>query len=179
MSTDRENYALGDTVRVTARLFDAVYRPLVAPSVKVRVGAEGEADGSDIELMAVPGRDGVYAGSFTARRLGACAIRVTTEQIGGAPVERPSCLFLAELPNVEFVEPQLNPGLLQALTGSSGGSCLTLDQARDLPGRIPDRNETIVTRGKPIELWDTGRILVLLVILLGIEWFLRKRYHLV
>lgn len=179
MSTDRESYSLGDTVRVTARLFDAVYRPLVAPSIKARVGAEGGAESAELELMAVPGRDGVYAGSFTARHLGACAIRVTTEQIGGAPVERPACSFLAELPNIEFVEPQLNPGLLQALAASSGGSCLTLDQVKDLPGRIPDRNETIVTRGKPIELWDTGRILVLLVILLGVEWFLRKRHHLV
>jgi len=44
---------------------------------------------------------------------------------------------------------------------------------------IPDRSETIVQRGRPIELWDTNRLLILLLVLLTIEWALRKRYKLV
>jgi hypothetical protein len=84
-----------------------------------------------------------------------------------------------ELPNVEFAEPQLNRGLLKLLAAESGGACLNLDQLQNLSARIPDRRESLVTRSKPLELWDTWRVLLLLVALLGVEWAVRKRYHLI
>jgi hypothetical protein len=180
ISAERETCNLGDTVRVTARLFDPAYRPLSAPAIKARVTvAGGGAAGTEIELAAVPAREGLYAGSFLARHLGVCTLRVATEQIGGTPVEAAEGTCTVELPNVEFAEPQLNRGLLQALADASGGACVPLNQTAELARRIPDCRETIVTRGQPIELWDTERVLILLVVLLGIEWFLRKRYHLV
>ena len=84
-----------------------------------------------------------------------------------------------ELPNIEFAEPQLNRKLLQLLASTSGGACLNVDRLADLPARISDRRESLVMQGKPIDLWDTSRVLWLLVILLGIEWAVRKRWHLV
>ena len=179
ISTDRDIYSMGETVRVTGRLFDAAYRPLVAPLVKVRVASGDGAPGQDIELIPMPGRDGVYGGSFTTRSLGPNEIQMATAEISGAASERLTCSFLVELPNVEFADPQLNRGLLQLLAATSGGACLNLDRLADLPSRIPDCRESLVIQSKPIELWDTRRVLWLLVILLGIEWALRKRYHLV
>jgi hypothetical protein len=179
VSTDRENYGLEDTVRVTARLFDPVYRPIVAPFVKARVTSDGGATGLDVELAAVAGREGVYGGSFSARHLGPNEIKVAASGIGGAATDGPTCAFVVELPNIEFAEPRLNRSLLQALATASGGACLNPDRLADLPRRIPDRRESLVIRGKPIELWDTWRVLILLVILLGIEWAIRKRWHLV
>ena len=179
ISTERDCYSMGETVRVTGRLFDAVYRPLVAPFVKVRVASGDGATGQDIELTPMPGRDGVYGGSFAARSLGPNEIQMATAEIPGAAAERLTCSFLVELPNVEFADPQLNRGLLQLLAATSGGACLNLDRLADLPSRIPDCRESLVTQSKPIELWDTSRVLWLLVILLGIEWAVRKRWHLV
>jgi hypothetical protein len=179
VSTDRDRYSLGDNVRVTVRLFDAAYRPLVAPLVKGRVASGGGEAGQDIELPPVAGRDGVYAGSFTARFLGPNEIQIATPEIGDAASERLTRPFTVELPNVEFAEPQLNRGLLKLLASESGGACLNLDQLENLSSRIPDRRESLVTRSKPVELWDTWRVLLLLVALLGVEWAVRKRYHLI
>lgn len=179
ISTERDCYSMGETVRVTGRLFDAVYRPLVAPFVKVRVVSGDGAPGQEIELPAMAGREGVYGGSFTARALGPHEIQMATAEIPGAAAERLTCSFLVELPNVEFADPQLNRGLLQLLAATSGGACLNLDRLADLPSRIPDCRESLVTQSKPVELWDTSRVLWLLVILLGIEWAIRKRCHLV
>lgn len=179
ISTDRERYSLGDSVRVTVRLFDAAYRPLVAPLVKARVASSGGESGQDIELPAVAGREGVYAGSFTARNLGPNEIQLATPDAGGAVSERLTRAFTVELPNIEFAEPQLNRGLLKLLATESGGACLNLDQLQDLSRRIPDRRESMVTRSKPVDLWDTWRVLMVLVALLGLEWAVRKRYHLV
>ncbi len=180
VSTDRDRYSLGDTVRVTVRLFDAAYRPLVAPLVKARVVPGGGAEaGQDIELAPVAGREGAYAGSFAARYLGPNEIQIATPEVGGAVSERLTRSFAVELPNVEFADPQLNRGLLKLLATASGGACLNLDRLADLPSRIPDRREALVMRSKPIEIWDTWRVMLLLVVLLGIEWAVRKRYHLV
>jgi hypothetical protein len=179
VSTDRDRYSLGDTVRVTVRLFDAAYRPLVAPLVKGRVTSGSGETGQDIELPPVSGRDGVYAGSFTARFLGPNEIQIATPEMGDTASERLTRPFTVELPNVEFAEPQLNRGLLKLLAAESGGACLNLDQLQNLSARIPDRRESLVTRSKPLELWDTWRVLLLLVALLGVEWAVRKRYHLI
>jgi len=179
VSTDRDRYSLGDTVRITAKLFDATYRPLVAPFVKARVAPGGGEAGQEIELPAVAGREGVYAGACSARFLGANELQIAPPETGGAPADRLTRQFTVELPNIEFAEPQLNRGLLQLLAASSGGACLNLDRLADLPRRIPDRREVLVMRRKPVELWDTWRVLLLLVILLGVEWAVRKRYHLV
>lgn len=166
-------------MRVTARLFDAVYRPLVVPLVRVRVASGDGATGQDLELTPMPARAGVYGGAFTARALGPNEIQMATAEIPGAAAERLACAFAVELPNIEFAEPQLNRKLLQLLASASGGACLNVDRLTDLPGRIPDRYESLVMQSKPIDLWDTSRVLWLLVILLGIEWTVRKRWHLV
>ncbi|MEI6210380.1 MAG: hypothetical protein WCR06_02015 [bacterium] len=179
ISTDRDVYSMGETVRVTARLFDAVYRPLVVPLVRVRVASGDGATGQDLELTPMPARAGVYGGAFTARALGPNEIQMATAEIPGAAAERLTCAFAVELPNIEFAEPQLNRKLLQLLAATSGGTCLNVDRLADLPARISDRRESLVMQGKPIDLWDTSRVLWLLVILLGIEWAVRKRWHLV
>ena len=54
----------------------------------------------------------------------------------------------------------------------------TLDEVAQLPGLIPARQQSIVIQGKPVPLWDTSRMLLLVVALLAAEWALRKRFKL-
>ena len=179
ISTDRGRYDLGATVRVTARFFDSNYRPLVAPLVKARVVSGDGETGHDLDLPAIAGREGVYAGSFAARYLGQNEIRAAMPEIAGVQTEPITHRFTVELPNIEFADGRPDNGLLRLLAAESGGACLNLDQLTDLPDRIPDRHESLVVQGKAVELWDTWRVILILTILLGIEWAVRKRYHLV
>ena len=178
ISTDRGRYDLGATVRVTARFFDSNYRPLVAPLVKARVVSGDGETGHDLDLPAIAGREGVYAGSFAARYLGRNEIRAATPEIAGVQTKPITHRFGVELPNIEFADGRPDDGLLRLLATESGGACLNLDQLTDLPDRIPDRHESLVVQGKAVDLWDTWRVLLILIILLGIEWSVRKRYHL-
>jgi len=178
ISTDRDRYDLGATVRVTARFFDASYRPLVAPLVKARVVSSDGQTSHDIELAAVAGEDGIYTASFAARYLGHNEIRAAMTEIAGVQTEPITHPFAVELSNIEFGDARLDRSLLRLIAVESGGACLNLDQLSDLRDRIPERHEALVVQGKAVELWDTWRVLLILTILLGIEWAVRKRYHL-
>jgi hypothetical protein len=89
-----------------------------------------------------------------------------------------ACQFTVELPNVEFDDPRMNLDLLKQIAQASGGRSLSPDQVASIATAIPDRQETTVVQGRPITLWDNNRMLALFVLLLTVEWALRKRFRL-
>ena len=60
----------------------------------------------------------------------------------------------------------------------SGGKYFHIDEVKDLVKAIPNRIRTIENQSPPKPVWDTSRMLILLVVLLGFEWALRKRFKL-
>ena len=173
--TDRDRYGLGDRIGVTARLFDAQFQPLSAPVVKA-VWASGR-EPETIDLKPVPDKPGHFAATLIARTVGLNELTVQLDDDDGSEATI-SRQFAVELPNVEFADPRLNVALLKLLAERSGGAYFEIDQTATLAERIPARRETIVVRGKPITLWDSGRLMLLLVALLCCEWAVRKRMRL-
>ena len=86
--------------------------------------------------------------------------------------------FTVEVPRVEFADPRMNRSLLVDLAERTKGRYFDVDEAGEIAAALPDRRETLVVRGKPVELWDTSRLLLLLALLLTVEWALRKRFKL-
>ena len=82
--------------------------------------------------------------------------------------------FLVQLPSLETAEVWLNKTELVSLAELSGGKYFELDQLDQLPLAVPDATQRVVVPGTPIPLWDTNRVLILLVLLLGVEWAIRK-----
>jgi hypothetical protein len=72
----------------------------------------------------------------------------------------------------------LDKPLLRELADASGGDYFELQQLDQIAEAVPERKQTIGTEGRPIPLWDTNRVLLVLVLLLGCEWALRKRLRL-
>ncbi len=83
ISTQREQYTLGDSVVVTARALDRHFEPLMVPSLGLHVRLQPEADGETgrpstdadtaarpVSLGPIPGRDGYYQGRFVPERTG-------------------------------------------------------------------------------------------------------------
>lgn len=173
--TDRDLYTVGDRVIVTAKVFDARFQPLEEPVLRAQLRNRGEPE--SIELRAVPQQPGSYEGSFIARQVGRNELQLTLDggEGGSAKLDR---AFAIELPNIEFVDPQLNRPLLKLLAERSDGAYFEIDELAELPAQIPEKRETVIVRGKPITLWDSGRLMVLLVALLCLEWALRKRLKL-
>jgi len=178
IATDRDVYPLGGRITVTARLYDAAFEPLAEPAVLAVVRAGPEVPPQEMTLRPVANRPGHYEGTFIAGHVGDGEIEVTLPDALGAKPIRLTRQVTVEPPRVEFQDPRLNRALLVDLAQRSGGRYFGIDEADALTAALPDRHETVVVREPPRALWDTWRLLAVLVTLLAVEWAVRKRFRL-
>ena len=174
--TNRDVYAVGDRVTITAQLYDPAYRPLQRDTVTARVNGP-RASEQEVQLRAVAQNPGEYEGSVVARQMGLNELEVVLERADGEPV-RVQRQFTVEMPDVESANPRMNVSLLKDIAGRSGGAYFPLDKVNGVADAIPDRREMTVVHGRPIPLWDTSRMLIVLVVLFTLEWAFRKRFRL-
>lgn len=179
LATDRDTYPLGTRVVVNASLFTPTFEPLSLPSVDALVRGRPGTAPANVELRPIANRPGQYEGSFVASQLGINEIEISLPAAGQAtqPV-RLNRQVQIEAPRVEFADPRLNRALLLDMAERSGGTYVPLADIFQIVEKIPDRRETVVVRETPKPLWDTSRVLFLLVALLTVEWAIRKRYQL-
>jgi len=173
IGTDRDIYPVGERVQVTAQLYDAGFRPLeeeMVPAILKGPGGNSET----FELRPVANEPGSYEGTTIATQVGLNEVVVALSG-GGDGLVRVAKQLTIEVPRIEFADPRLNRQLLTAMATRTEGKYLDVNQTAQLLDLVPQRTETIVIRGKPLELWDTSRLLILLIVLLTIEWALRKR----
>ncbi len=173
LTTQADRFAPGETVRVTARLFDAGYEPL--RSDRITASFDVEERHGEFELEARPGEPGWFEGSFVPDRVGPCRISLTVpDPAAREPVEVSREISVSR-PNIEILRPRMDRGNLVTLAEQSdGGRYFEIDEIDGLGDLIPDLHEEISTRSRPTPLWDNWMLLTFLVILLSVEWAGRK-----
>ena len=177
LQTDRDRYELGEKITVTARLQDATYNPLVLAKIEASLQrASGTPE--TVVLLPIANQPGAYEASLTARETGVHTLRVATPGASdseGSMIESP---FSVEMPSVEANQVWLDKPLLKELAEASGGQYFEINELDKLIAAVPNEVETIEVRSKPDPLWDFRGMLLLLVGLLGAEWFIRKWFKL-
>ncbi len=177
IQTDADRYRTGQTVAISARLSDERFQPLERQEVNVALEAP-DGQRSEVVLTRDTLRPGWYKGRFVPRQAGEYTLGVTLPQSDGT-AETISHQVAVREPDVEYRRPELDRARLARLSeASAGGDYYDIDQARTVPEAIPDRHETRTQRGSPTPLWDTSWMLGVLLVLLGVEWALRKRWQL-
>ncbi len=177
LTTDRDVYPVGARVAVTAEAYSPAFEPIEVPALVAVVRARAAAP-REIELRAVPGRPGRYEGAFVADRVGTHELEIVLRDDRVAAPARVTCAVTVEAPRLEFADPRLNKALLAEIAARTGGRYVELDTIDKAVAALPRRTETVVVRDRPRALWDTSRLLVLLVGLLAVEWAVRKRFRL-
>ena len=165
--TDKNTYQLGDEVLLSARLLDELYRPLDEPEIKLRIRANEKLE--NLSLKPVPRRPGRYKGTFLPQFSGQHMAVLELDDD-----EAVSRVFTVTKPSLEYDRAEANEKLLRHLATLSGGQYFTLDQIREVPGKISQLQESIVKEEED-ELWDSPFFLILFSGLLICEWILRKR----
>ena len=175
--TERDQYALGDGVTVTARLFNERFEPLQRDSVVAKYESGGQR--RECTLHALRDRPGWFEGRFAPDHTGACHISVSLEDRSTGRRTEIAKEIIVVRPNIEVMRPQMDRVALRTLAeGSAGGRFFEVDELDQVAAAIPDLHEEITIRSRPQTLWDNGLVLALLTGLLAVEWGLRKWHRL-
>ncbi len=171
--TNRGTYAVGDNVVIRARLYDSNFTPLKRDRVTVKLDAPNSKT-VKISLRKIPNTRGKYEGALTATTTGLNRLSIHLNSGSGEQVTI-NQQFRVKMPKAELNDPRMNKALLEEIADRSGGQFVPLDELPNVYQNMPDRKKTTIVHGRPVPLWDTNRMLVLIVVLLSLEWALRKR----
>jgi hypothetical protein len=162
-------YSTGEQIRITADVYDETYTPVENAALHLKLTAPS----SESMLQSVNMGNGRYQTSYRAHEAGTYRI-VCEAFVRNRLMGRDTTEFSVTSFNPEFLDTHANPELLLALAGITGGksgppdSLAGIVQAMNFPGR-----ESISTR--EIELYNFPLLLVITIVLLSLEWFIRKR----
>ncbi|MEX2168685.1 MAG: vWA domain-containing protein [Pirellulales bacterium] len=177
---ERDQYQLGETVVLRARLTDAQLKPLAGESVEAQILQPDETVLS-VRLRAEPGKLGSFIGEFRVAQPGQHLVNLAIPDSSDELVER----IRVELPVLERQPLVQNRALLQQIAAESGGYYYAsldtvLNGSAEVPAlstALPDRSETRVVYSNPDEQFAARLRLGLLGLICGAlftEWSIRR-----
>ena len=180
IDSEKTEFELGDRVVLVGRVLDEEFRPSMDPIHKAVIRSD-DGRSQTVEMKLLPNQEGRYEGTFVAQRIGNYQATIDLGPSDAKLIDPIS--FRVVPPTAESGAYWLNEKLLADIATQSGGQYFNLTQMDKLATSLP----TIVTRAEfnspPEPLWDGNSILRWLVfglpvLLLTVEWILRKWYKL-
>lgn len=160
-------FGQGDRVRIYARLFNASWEPREDELVEaVLVVAEDPGRRQEIPLRAVPGQPGIYRAELAAGPPGNYRLALPGEEVATLD-------FAVSDNNREYARAALNEALLRDFSRETGGAYFPLAGLEQLPAILTERSARL-TSLKEVELWCTPLFFGLIVLILTVEWIVRK-----
>lgn len=162
-----------EPVEFSGQVYDANYQPIDDATVQVRIAHGTQA--ATLTLGSIG--NGQYSGFLDRLDEGDYAFSATAELSGRVLGEDNGTVSVGGL-NVEFLDSRMNKLLLQQMAIRTGGRYYDVDRIEDLPkdiAALPNFKTRELTHATEIELWNFQWTLALIVLLLALEWFLRKR----
>ena len=125
-------------------------------------------------------QDDEMAGSFRdTQTAGDYAIEVTVTQ-NDQPLGSARARFLVSRQDLELDNASADASTMESLAAMTGGQSLAPEQLTELITRLTDDTQHLEVRQETKKtFWDTWSFFLALVVLLGLEWYLRKRWGLV
>ncbi|MDR0337899.1 MAG: hypothetical protein LBI18_12495 [Planctomycetaceae bacterium] len=175
-SIDKAYYEPEETITISATVKNADGEGTEKASVSGTVlRADGKTD--EIKLASVQGTPGKYTGIYEPKTIGQQEIKVTAKMDGLTLNAPEKMIFDVGRPNMEFDRLDLNEELMTQIADASGGRyshITTADFLIDQLNRDVTKRKVIeqISLAPPLSFW------AIFVVLLTIEWVLRRRYHL-
>ncbi|MCP4454977.1 MAG: VWA domain-containing protein [Planctomycetes bacterium] len=169
---DRHTYGPDELVRlaVTAKMVDhEAYKPKIELTLP-----DGQTE------FLYPGRDSenetFYAAHFNPQMVG--AYKAILHNDVGTP-QQDMVRFTVYDDSVEARRVEADQDLMERLASTTGADVLSLSSIDRLPDKIRAFEQLSKERVKPKDIWDRGMVFACLVILLGLEWLIRRMWGLV
>ena len=175
-NVDRPSYEIGDQVRLSLRVLDPELLQQLPEQIRVEIhDAAGQVVRHET-LVRQEGQADLYAAAFTADRVGAFKVKLPALASGGQPTELP---LSVTVPKLELAQPQVDRTFLSRLAAETLGQSIDLADAQvKLPQMIPSAAKIIpIETSRP--LWDAPLALAFFVLMITVEWIVRKMFGMV
>jgi len=171
--TDRWVYEPGQEINLRVKALDSDYAP--APGARVEATLNGPGHSQPIEGFESDGNE------ITTRvpnpGPGGWRIKISAFDESGERLGEDEAVFVVERKGREFSPPWPNRELLEELAQVSGGKVWNVAKSPD-PDDLPRPRTWRVVGRRRLPLWDNWLAGGLLLIVLGAEWYLRRRWGL-
>lgn len=168
-----ETFAQGEPAAFTGQVYDPSARPV--DDARVKVSARRGERVFEATLRALG--SGRYEGSIDGLPPGDYTFQATAEREGAALGDDRGRFVVGDL-TAEYMDVAMNAPLLRGLAERTGGAFFTAGDLDGLEASLSTRASfapRTVTTGSDHTLWTAELVLALIIILLSLEWFLRKR----
>jgi uncharacterized membrane protein len=169
----RPSYELGEQVKLSLKVIDPQLLTQLPELIPVEITSEDGRVAYRENMVKQEGQIDLYMASYTADKIG--EFHAKLPPIAGG-VDAMEFTFYVNIPKLELNQPQVDRQLLTRLASETMGKAYELDQAKaHLAADIPSAAKQI-----PVEisepLWNKDRALWIFVLLITVEWVLRKAY---
>ncbi|MDT8389362.1 MAG: PA14 domain-containing protein [Lentisphaeria bacterium] len=170
LMTERAEYSPGEAVVLKARVLGPDKLPLENGAVTVDiVNSQGETV-KRVRFTYLEHSGGEYRAWARDLPEGEYTAVPSVLELAGVELSADYPFEIKHVPTSEYVELALNTPALSVLTQEA----VHFLDAENVLAKIPDVSLT-ETRREDIEIWDTGWLLLLVTVLLGAEWHIRKK----
>lgn len=190
--TDTRVYSYGIPVQVLVEVFDPEILLAQPDAIEIVVKQQSDMTALRPALGAVQASSSSVVARFKAHRLGPTSARyegtfippypggflIQVAGLAHRPGEKPSSVLVyVERPDLEGRRPEANHEVLARVAEATGGSVIELDQLETAFAAVRDRSAK-VPDDLVEPLWDSRLVLALFVLMISMEWILRKRFGL-
>ncbi|MDO8549398.1 MAG: hypothetical protein Q7S39_04485 [Ignavibacteria bacterium] len=173
ISTSKKIYSLGEQVEFAAQVYDETFNPVSDSEVKVNI--TGNKQTSEIILSSVG--NGLYEGVFETNKGGDYSFSGEAKLENVSLGKDDGSFNMGEV-DIEMINPRMNYEFLSSLADRTGGEYFDQNNYSDLFPLLKRINENASKEKietSEISLWSSEWLMAVIILLLGLEWFLRKR----
>ncbi|MBX3007461.1 MAG: hypothetical protein KF816_05455 [Melioribacteraceae bacterium] len=171
--TDSKKYYPGEEIRIEAQLYNQSFTPVTDAEVVAEIINK---DGiKTVKLNHTV--NGFYTGTTSLELRGDYRI-IARSKLSGNNIESSLFNFLIEDLSLEKIETVINKNLLKQIADKSGGQYFEIDKTSgliDLVKSLTKDSEIVETKYSEFKIASNFYWLLLIILLFGIEWFVRKR----
>jgi len=175
-TTPRQVLADENKLKLSVDVRDRTYLPAADAKVEVRVLGPG-ASGGMVELQPDPVTPGQYTGEWNVDQPGQFVAEALAKR-GEEEVGRDVFTFQRQDGVAENFHTQQNRELLEKLASQTGGRYWKPEDVSKLPEEV-SLSEAGITVRETRDLWNLPAVFLLLMLLKGTEWLLRRKWGVV
>lgn len=171
---NKETFLPDEEIQIKVEALGRNYQPLEGVELDVDIVNESSKK-SIFSTKGTTGSDGQYR--FTVRHgMEGYYIVTATAKKENVEIGQGYTVFNIALENEEFNDPSIRKDVLAKLAESTGGKYIELP-VKEIEERISVENPSVVklVGKRQISLWDNGYVFVIILAIVSLEWWIRKR----